>query len=114
MAKFFRKNQSRSRRGCRSGTASANGKGGHDRRGGRYETATTKGGTDTHVGLLKRNIPEIDLDAWTMRNAAHTAEHEKTAAKQPRKKKQHRKETKSDALVPHAEDGDFEAASQTP
>jgi hypothetical protein len=95
MAKFFRKNQSGAAAGA---SVAANGKGGHDRA--REDMNRNNEGGDERMLDLEEE-PEIDLDAD---DGNAEAEHEKTAAKQPRKKKQHRK---GGTLIP-AEDGDFE------
>ena len=97
MAKKSRKNQSGAAAGA---PTAASGKGGHDRRAREdmNSNGEGEGGDGRMLDFSEGEEPEADLDA-----EGAPAEHEKTA-KQPRKKKLHRK-----GGTPNpAEDGDFE------
>lgn len=96
MAKKSRKNQSGASAGA---SAAASGKGGHDHRAGEDMNRTGEGGEGRMLEDSEEEEPGINLDA-----EGAPAEHEKTA-KQPRKKKLHRK---GGGTVNPAEDGDFE------
>ncbi|KAI0300744.1 hypothetical protein BC826DRAFT_617569 [Russula brevipes] len=86
----------------RSGTASANHPGRRDDTGEDIDYNGERG--DGHVLDSEEERPSVVKDVDEEDAAAHTG-HEKTnATQQPRKKRHHHKEAKSDAPVPHAED----------
>ena len=100
MAKKIRKKHSRAAVGAYA-VAAASGQGEHDGIGDDMDY-NDKGGDGRMFDSEdeRESVPDVDDGKGT------EVEHEKTA-KQPRKKKQHRKKEKGDTLNP-AEDGDFE------